>query len=102
MKKLHYRKQEHVLNRIKNELGLSQGDIPDYMGISLDTFKNIVYGRARSWDEHAEKISFVTFVAKKSLLANDSKKPLLAVDGSRWNAKKVKAFIAGRYLSSAQ
>lgn len=102
MKKLHQSKSGHVLNRIKNELGLSQADIPDFMGINLDTFKNIVYGRAKSWNEHAEKISFLTFVAKKSLLANDPKKPLLAVDGSRWNAKKVKAFMAGRYLSGVQ
>jgi transcriptional regulator with XRE-family HTH domain len=91
-------KPKHVLFRIKNELKLSQAEIPESLGISLDTFKNIVQGKVKSWNEHATNVSRAAGVSVKSLLANDAQKPLLANDGKRWTAQKYQAGIAARYV----
>ena len=103
MKKLHRTKKqkpEHVLARIKNDLELRQDEIPEGLGISLDTFKNIVNGKVKSWDKHAQLISHATGITVKSLLANNPQKPLLATDGKRWTAQEYKAGIAARYLGN--
>src|ERR1035437_5011329 len=105
MEKLHRRKKqkpEHVLVRIKNELELSQAEIPESLGISLDTFKNIVNGKVKSWDKHAKIVSQVTGVSAKSLLANDPQTPLLATNGKRWTAQKYRAEIAARHLGDLE
>jgi hypothetical protein len=90
-------KPEHVLVWLKNELNLSQAEIPDYLGISLATFKNIVQEKVKSWDRHAAQVQQAIGVSAKSLLANNPRKPLMATDGKRWTARKYKAGIARRY-----
>jgi hypothetical protein len=97
MKKLHRRpkqKPKHVLVRIKNDLQLSQDEIHEWLGISLDTFKNIVHGKVDSWEKHAAKISRITGIAVKSLLENQ--KSLMAIDGKIWTAQKYAPGIAWR------
>lgn len=96
------RKAPHVLVRIKNELELSQAEIPDAFGITLDTFKNIVHGRQKAWDKHARIISDKTGVAFKCLVANNARKPLLAVAGKKWTANDFALPIAARHLSELE
>ena len=103
MKKLHRTKKqkpEHVLARIKNDLELRQDEIPEGLGISLDTFKNIVNGKVKSWDKHAQLISHATGITVKCLLANNPRKPLLATDGKRWTAQEYQPEIAARHLGN--
>jgi hypothetical protein len=101
MKKLHRlkkRKPEHVLVWIKNELDLSQAEIPEYFNLTLDTFKNIVYGKLKSWDKYARIVSLATGISVKSLLANNPRRPLLTNDGKQWTAQEYRAGIAARYV----
>ncbi len=103
MKKLHRLKKwkpEHVLVRIKNELDLSQAEIPEYFNLTLDTFKNIVHGRVKSWDKYAATVSRATGVAVKSLLENSPRKPLLGTDGKQWTAQKYRAGIVSQHLGN--
>lgn len=102
MKTLHQgaeRKSEHVLIRIKNDLELSQAEIPEWFGISLDTFKNIAHRNPKSWIKHARIISRSVGVTLKCLLANNPRKPLVADDGGLWTAQKYKAGIAARNVN---
>lgn len=102
MKTLHQgakRKLEHVLVRIKNALELSQAEIPEWFGISLDTFKNIAYRNPKSWDKYAAVVSRNIGVSVKSLLANDPRKPLIGNDEKTWTAEKYKAGIAARNVN---
>jgi transcriptional regulator with XRE-family HTH domain len=101
MKKLHRSKKqkpEHVLARIKNELDLSQAEIPEGLGISLDTFKNILREKSKHWDKHARIVSQATGISVKSLLANNPKRPLLTSDGKRWTAQEYQPGIWARHL----
>lgn len=103
MKKLNHRlnqKPEHVLVRVKNELNLSQAEIPEHLGIPLATFKNIVHGNVEHWDEHAKKISYATGIAIKCLLENNPRKPLLTTDGKRWTAQEYAPGIAWRSVEN--
>jgi hypothetical protein len=103
MKILHRRKKQnpnHVLIRITKALNLPQKEIQDSLGISLDTFKNIVYHKPKSWDKHAAIVSRATGVAVKSLLANNPRKPLLCFDGQRWTIKKYSDWIARPYVEN--
>lgn len=100
MKHLHRqrkkRKPQHVLVWIKNELQLSQAEIPETLGIPLATFKNIVNGKLKSWEKHALTVSRATGIAGKSLLAKNPRKPLLTDDGKRWTAQGFAPGIAWR------
>jgi plasmid maintenance system antidote protein VapI len=99
MKKLNHRlnrKPEHILVRVKNELNLSQAEIPEHLGIPLATFKNIVHGVVKRWDEHAKKISHTTGIAVKCLLENNPRKPLQTTDGKQWTAQEYAPGIAWR------
>ena len=100
MKRLHRRiktKPVHVLARVKNELGLRQKEIPELLGIPLDTFKNIIHGKVKSWHQHATTISRVTGISVECLLANNSRMALISADGNRWVADDYRAGIATQY-----
>jgi len=82
----------HVLARVRTETWARLKESKEVLGLAPDTVKGIMSSRSEFKPKSAQIVSRLTGVAVSCLLENNPNKPLVAVNGKRWNRKFYESF----------
>jgi DNA-binding XRE family transcriptional regulator len=78
----------NVVEVLRREVGLQQGEFAERVGLSRRTIQEIEYGAPLGW-KSAKAISDTFNVSQEWLMANDLKAPMVnAIDGRPWSHKE--------------
>ena len=76
-----------VVEILRRELGLQQGEFADRVGLSRRTIQEIEYGAPLSW-KSARAISVEFNVRPDWLMKNDPSEPMTTISGAPWSLKR--------------
>jgi DNA-binding XRE family transcriptional regulator len=76
-----------VVEILRRELGLQQGEFAERVGLSRRTIQEIEYGAPLSW-KSARAITAEFNVSPDWLMQNDPSKPITTISGAPWSEKE--------------